>query len=191
MEKLGKEKRDILVKRIVDGKKDQEEARQQIKTTLESFKELTGFDGGDLERVYNKLNGEYEAARDRAGDVSNRIQSIHQVAQDLFKEWAKEIEEMGDASLKSRSRVMLRDAQVRHKHYMTAMRATERKIQPVIRAFHDQVLFLKHNLNARAVRSLKTTLAKLDGEVALLVTDIERSMQESDEFVKSLLAAGT
>src|SRR5262245_51521554 len=71
MEKLGKEKRDILVKRIIDGKKDNEEARQQIKTTLESFRELTGFDGGDLERVYNKLNGEYEAAKDRAGDVSN------------------------------------------------------------------------------------------------------------------------
>jgi hypothetical protein len=191
MEKLGKEKRDILVKRIKDGKKDQEEAREQIKTTLESFKELTGFDGGDLERVYNKLNGEYEAAKNRADDVSKRIQSINQVAQDLFKEWAAEIGKMGDASLKSRSRVMLRDAQVRHQHYMKAMRATEGKIQPVIRAFHDQVLFLKHNLNARAIRSLKSTLTKLDGEVSVLVTDIERSMQESDAFVQSLLAAET
>ena len=191
MEKLGKEKRDILVKRIIDGKKDNEEARQQIKTTLESFKELTGFDGGDLERVYNKLNGEYEAAKGRADDVSNRIKSIDQVASDLFKEWAEEIEEMRDASLKSRSRAMLREAQQRHQHYMTAMHATERKIQPVIRAFHDQVLFLKHNLNARAINSLKTTLTKLDREVELLVTDIERSMKESDAFVKSLLAAET
>lgn len=189
MEKLGKEKRDILVKRIVDGKKDQEEAREQIKTTLESFRELTGFDGGNLEKVYNKLNGEYEDAKGRVDDVSNRIKSINQVSQDLFKEWASEIDEMGDASLKSRSRAMLRDAQLRHQHYMTAMQATERKMQPVIRAFHDQVLFLKHNLNARAIRSLKTTLVKLDRDVEVLVGDIERSIKESDQFVQSLLAA--
>jgi len=191
MEKLGKEKRDILVKRIIDGKKDNEEARQQIKTTLESFQELTGFDGGNLESMYGKLNGEYEAAKQRVDDVSNRIKSINQVANDLFKEWSAEIEEMGDASLKTRSRAMLREAQLRHQHYMTAMHQTERKMQPVIRAFHDQVLFLKHNLNARAINSLKSTLAKLDRDVALLVTDIERSIKESDAFVSSLLAAET
>ncbi|HYI95449.1 MAG TPA: DUF2959 family protein [Bryobacteraceae bacterium] len=191
MEKLGKEKRDILVKRIVDGKKDQEEAREQIKTTLESFKELTGFDGGNLEKVYNELNSDYEAAKSRADDVTNRIKSIEQVSQDLFNEWAKEIDEMGDASLKSRSRAMLRDAQSRQKQYMTAMHATERKMQPVIRAFHDQVLFLKHNLNARAIKSLKTTLIKMDKEVEVLVADIDRSMKESDAFVQTLLAAET
>ena len=98
---------------------------------------------------------------------------------------------MGDASLKSRSRAMLRDAQLRQKQYMTAMHATERKMQPVIRAFHDQVLFLKHNLNARAIKSLKTTLTKMDKEVEVLVADIERSMKESDVFVQSLLAAET
>jgi hypothetical protein len=189
MEKLGKEKRDILVKRIIEGKKDNEEARQQIKTTLESFRELTGFDGGDLERVYGKLNGEYEAAKERVDDVSDRIKSIDQVAGDMFKEWAKEINEMRDASLKNRSRTMLKQAQARHRIYMTAMRTTERKMQPVIRAFHDQVLFLKHNLNARAIRSLKTTLTRLDQEVELLVTDIDNSIRESDAFVQSLLAA--
>jgi hypothetical protein len=191
MEKLGKEKRDILVKRIIDGKKDNEEAREQIKTTLESFKELTGFDGGNLEKTYNKLNSEYEAAKGRADDVSNRIKSINQVAGDLFKEWGAEIDEMRDASLKTRSRAMLREAQQRHQHYMTAMHATERKMQPVIGAFHDQVLFLKHNLNARAINSLKSTLTRLDRDVELLVTDIERSMKESDAFVSSLLAAET
>lgn len=189
MEKLGKEKRDILVKRIVDGKKDNEEAREQIKTTLEAFRELTGFDGGDLERVYNKLDGEYKAAKGRADDVSKQIKSIDQVANDLFKEWGAEINEMGDVGLKTRSKALLRDAQVRHQHYMTAMHTTERKMQPVIRAFHDQVLFLKHNLNARAINSLKSTLTRLDRDVELLVSDIERSMQESDEFVKTLRAA--
>ena len=87
MEKIGKEKRDILLQRIVAGKKDQEEAKKQIKTTLEAFRDLTGFDGGNLEKTYQKLNGEFEDAEKRANDVSDRIKSIDQVSKDLFREW--------------------------------------------------------------------------------------------------------
>lgn len=189
MEKLGKEKRDILVKRIVEGKKDQEEAREQIKTTMEAFKELTGFEGGNLEKVYQQLNSEYESARKRANDLSSRIKSIDQVAGNMFNEWNKEIGEMRDPALKNQSRAMLKDAQIRHQQYMAAMHATERKMEPVVHAFYDQVTFLKHNLNARAIRSLKTTVTKLDRQVESLVQDIEVSMKHSDTFVQSLLAA--
>ena len=34
------------------------------------------------------------------------------------------------------------------------MRLTEEKMGPVLRAFRDQVTFLKHNLNAKAMSSL-------------------------------------
>jgi len=37
----------------------------------------------------------------------------------------------------------------------------EDQIAPVLKAFHDQVLFLKHNLNSRAIGSLKGTSATL------------------------------
>jgi len=190
MEKLGKEKRDILVKRIVDGKKDQEKAREQLKTTMEAFQELTGFQGGDLEKTYGKLNSEYEAAKGRADNVTERVKSIDHVANDLFKEWDGEIEAMRDKDLKARSRSMLKDAQARHQRYMAAMHQTEAKMEPVIQAFHDQVTFLKHNLNARAIRSLKGTAAKIDGQVQVLIADIEKSMKEADSFVASLSAAG-
>lgn len=188
MSKLGQEKRDILVKRIVEGKKDQEEARKQIKSTMETFQELTGFEGGDLEKVYKKLNGEYEDARDRANDLKSRIKSIDQVAKDMFREWEKEIDGMRDRSLKTRSRTMLSEARRRHQAYMTVMHQTEKKMDPVIQAFQDHVVFLKHNLNARAMKSLKSTAAKMDGDVEALIADIDKSMKEADSFIQSLQA---
>lgn len=191
MEKLGKEKRDILVKRILDGKKDQQEAREQIQTTMEAFQALTGFSGGDLEKKYQKLNGEYESARDRAKDLSDRIRSIDQVAKDMFREWDGEIGTMRNAGLKSRSRTMLREAQRKHTQYIAAMRTTEARIKPVLQTFQDQVLFLKHNVNARAIRSLEGTASKLDREVDGLVAEMDRSIAESDAFVQSLMAAET
>jgi esterase/lipase len=110
MEKLGREKRDILVQRIKDTKKDQEQTKEQLQTTMEKFQELTGFQDGDLEKSYKKLNDEYERAAAQASKLQDCIKSIDQVSKDLFVEWQQEINQMKNAQLKARSATMLRDA---------------------------------------------------------------------------------
>ncbi len=94
MKKLGKEKRDILVNRILDGKKAQQKAADQFKTALEAFQEVTKFDGGELEKSQKKLSKELDHAEDRAKKVHDEIESIDHVARDLFKEWEGEIGQM-------------------------------------------------------------------------------------------------
>ena len=189
MQTLGKEKRDILVQRVKDSKKDQEQTKEQLKTTMETFQELAGFKGGDLEKSYKKLNGEYERAEGQANKLRDRINSIDKVSDDLFSEWQKEIDQMGNATLKTRSTAMLRDAKDREGAYMKAMRKTETQMTPVLRAFHDQVLFLKHNLNARAVGSLKGTAASINTDVSSVMKSIDNSMQEADKLIASLAAS--
>jgi F0F1-type ATP synthase membrane subunit b/b' len=190
MEKIGKEKRDILASRIEEGKKDQEKAKQQFATTLEAFQALTGFSGGNLEKTYKKLNGELESAEKRAKDVRDQIKSIEQVSKDLFQEWETEIEGMSNARYKAQSRTMLRDTQKRYGVLIGKMNDSARRMEPVLQAFRDQVVFLKHNLNSRAISSLKETGAKLDVEVSGLVKDLEASIQEADAFIASLKGSG-
>ena len=60
MEKMGIHKRDILVNRVEDAREEQQEAQEQFQTTLEAFQALTGFEGGELQDVYDRLNDEYE-----------------------------------------------------------------------------------------------------------------------------------
>jgi hypothetical protein len=191
MSTLGKEKRDILVQRIKDAKKDQDQTKQQLQTTMESFQALTGFQGGSLEKSYKRLNSDYEGAASQAGKLHDKIQSIDQVSNDLFKEWQGEINAMDNGKLKSQDTVMLRNAKTRQTTYMRAMRRTEDQIEPVLKAFHDQVLFLKHNLNARAIGSLKNTSAGLQSDVAGLVQSIDASSQEADKLISSLAASDT
>jgi hypothetical protein len=189
MRTLGKEKRDILVQRIKDAKKDQDQTKQQLQTTMESFQALTGFQGGSLEKAYKRLNSDYENANSQAGKLHDKIQSIDQVSNDLFKEWQGEIGAMGNAKLKAQDTVMLRNAKTRQATYMRAMRRTEDQIAPVLKAFQDQVLFLKHNLNSRAIGSLKGTSATLQGNVADLIQSIDASSQEADKLISSLAAS--
>jgi predicted nucleic acid-binding Zn-ribbon protein len=186
MRTLGKEKRDILVSRIKDAKKDQQQASDQIKTTMQSFQELTGFKGGSLEKSYNRLNSEYEKANGQANKLHDRIQSIDQVSQDLFKEWQGEINQMDNRKLKTQSAGMLRDARIRQAAYLRSMHKMEDQMTPVLHAFHDQVLFLKHNLNARAIGSLKNTSASIQDDVTVLLASMDGSMQEADKLIASL-----
>jgi hypothetical protein len=188
MKTLGKEKRDILVSRVKDSKKDQQQAKEQIKTTMESFQALTGFQGGQLEKNYKKLNSEYEKAADSAQKLHNRIDSIDQVSGDLFKEWQKEIDGMQDKKLKTQSSAMLRQSRLSEAGYVKAMRQTEARMTPVITAFRDQVTFLKHNLNARAIGSLKGTSAKMSTDVDVLMISLDGSMAQADALIASLNA---
>ena len=187
-EKLGREKRDILARRVANSREVQEKAKEQFQTTLERFQELTGFEGGDLEKAYEKLAKEYERSEERAQRVRNRIQDIEQVARDLFREWGREIGEISSRNLRAQSERLLRETEERYEELIAKMRAAEAKMEPVLAAFRDQTLFLKHNLNARAIQSLDATSLQIDREVAALVAEIEASIAEADEFVAELAA---
>ncbi len=185
-EKIGREKRDILVRRVEAARKDQNEAKEQFQSALEAFQSVSGFKGGKLEDVYNKLNKELERSEGRAKDVNEGIRSIEKVAGDLFKEWDKEIAAIGSRDLRSRSQEIRSETERRYAALVRKMHESESKMDPVLGAFRDQVLFLKHNLNAKAISSLKNNVLKIDGEVTALVKDIEASIAESDAFIKSM-----
>lgn len=178
LEQVGQHKRDILRSRIEAGQEDQEAAQAQIETTYERFKAASGYDGGDFEAVYDDLNDEYERSEARAEAVSARIASIERVASDLFAEWEAEI-----GLYESQS---LRETRTRYARLIAAMKRAESKMKPVLGAFRDQVLFMKHHLNARAIASLEGTVGELESEVASLIREIEASIQESERFLAGL-----
>jgi hypothetical protein len=187
MEKFGVHKRDILVDRVEEARDSQEEAKEQFKSALEKFTEVVNFKGGELEDKYNKLNDEYEKSEKKAKDVGDRIDSVENVAEALFDEWETEIEQYSSESLKRSSTQQLNDTRKDYNQLINAMKRAEKKIDPVLSAFRDQVLFLKHNLNARAISSLKSELVAVESDVASLIKEMEKSIGEADAFIKSMV----
>ena len=185
-EKIGNEKRDILVNRIKKGREDQDKAKEQFKSTMEAFQAATGFKGGQTEEVYKKLKKEYDEAADKTKKVSDRIASIEQVSGDMFSEWDKELAGMSNADLRGKSNVLLKATRRRYADLIRKMKAVESKAKPVLKAFEDQLLFIKHNLNAEAITSLKSNVVKMDADVQILIRDIETSTKEADAFIASL-----
>ena len=185
-DKMGWAKRDILVDRVKDAKEDQEAAKKQFQSALEQFKAVTNFQGGDLEAKYKKLNKEYEASESRADDVRKRIAAVDSVAQDLFKEWQKELGEYDNAELKRSSEQKLRDTKDKYNQMYSAMKNAEAKMDPVLKAFKTQVLYLKHNLNAAAISSLQTQVVGVQEDVDRLIKDMEASINEANSFISQM-----
>ena len=185
-EKMGYHKRDILVDRVEDSRDAQQEAEEQFQSALEQLTELTNFDGGDLEDMYESMADEYEASVDAADQVTARIDAVEHVAESLFKEWAQEITEYSSARLKSDSQRKLRETRSRYNGMMAALRKSESKMAPVLTALNDNVLYLKHNLNARAVASLQVEFGRIEDDIEALIREMRKAIASSDAFIESM-----
>ncbi|MFA5920648.1 MAG: DUF2959 domain-containing protein [Methylococcaceae bacterium] len=186
LEKMGIPKRDVMVHRVEKARDTQEETKEQFKSALDQFTAVANFKGGDLEANYNKLNSEYEASVDKANEVKKRISDIEDVSEALFKEWENEVTQYSNVSLKRSSQNKLNATKAQYRQLIAAMKNAESKIEPILVVFKDQVMFIKHNLNAQAISSLKDELGAIKSDVSTLVTAMEKSINEANAFIKKM-----
>lgn len=185
-EKFGVHKRDLLKKRVTEARDEQKEAQEQFKDALTRLKEITKFDGGELERTYNALKSDYDGCASQAQTVHKRIRDVETVAGDLFAEWEKELQQIGTPSLRESSRQQLDTTRRRYDEMHNALTSAEQSMTPVLTQFNDYVLYLKHNLNAQAIASLKGEAANIQSEISRLIESMNRSISRADEFVKHM-----
>lgn len=185
-EKLGVEKRDILVDRVENAKESQEEAQEQFADALEEFSALINFNGGELEDVYDELNGEFQDSQAAAADVTARIDKVESVAEALFSEWEDELEKYDSDKLRRSSAEKLRATRRQYETMIKAMRKAESRMEPVLTALQDNVLYLKHNLNASAVGALEGELKTIQQDVSRLINEMKASVAESDAFIRTM-----
>lgn len=180
------EPRDVLVTRVEAARDVQKETAEEFKTALERFKSVTQFQGGDLEKKFNQLNSAFEDSESAAKNVSNRINRVTDATNSLLEEWRIELNDYHDAAIKARANQQF-DETRRHAELMiAAMRKAEQKTKPVLDAFRDQVLFVKHNLNMQAISSLSEESSIIERDVAQLIIEMEASIAEAEAFIGTI-----
>lgn len=185
-EALGNPKREQLVNRVQEARDDQQEAKEQFSSALEEFLALTNADTGDLEKTYERLKKELTRSESQANTVRDRIRDVERVANALFKEWNAELKQYHSEELRRSSQQQLDRTRDRYDELLEAMKSAEARMQPVLDAFNDQVLFLKHNLNARAIASLDREVASVQSDVARLIDEMNASIEEANAFIAEM-----
>ncbi len=183
MEKIGYHKRDLMVSNVEKARDAQQDAKEQFKSALERFTKTLNISGGELQEKYDVLNAEYEESTAKAQRVRDRIASVEDVSTALFEEWENELKEYSSDSLRRNSQKKLNHTRTQYAQLIKAMKRAESTMDPVLATFKDQVLFLKHNLNAQTIASLKSELSTVETNVASLIKEMESSIKEADSFI--------
>ncbi len=186
MEKVGVHKRDIMVDRVEGARDSQAEAQEQFKSALEQFDSVVKLKDTDLKKAYDKLNWEYEESEAAAVKVSSRIDKVEDVAEDLFNEWQAELEIYENKELRANSKAQLRKTKAKYKEMLASMRRAEATMTPVLTIFRDNVLYLKHNLNAQAIGSLQSEFANLEGQINILIRKMNEAIDSSNKFIADI-----
>lgn len=186
MERLGVHKRDIMVDRVKEARDTQNETKQQFLTAMEQFKGVVNFQGGDLEKQYNQLRNALDKSESKAKEVRKRIGSVESVSDALFAEWKSEINKYNNDTLRNLSQKKYDKAKAKYAELIASMKKAEARLEPALIPLRDQVMFMKHNLNAKAIAGLGDEVVGVQTNVDDLIRDIESSIAQADAFIASL-----
>jgi hypothetical protein len=185
-EMMGTAKREQLVDRVKEARDGQEAAKKQFESALAEFIAVTGATDAELETRYKQLKSSYDTSESRATTVRDRLKSVERVSEALFREWKEELKQYNSESLRAASQKQLDDTRGQYEKLISVMKTAAGKMDPVLAAFKDQVLFMKHNLNARAIASLEKTNTQLQSDINALIKDMEKSIAEANSFVQQM-----
>ena len=186
MEQIGFQKSDLMRSSVEDAMEAQADAKEEFQSAFERFSSVVTVERSELRDTYDTLNDAYEDADSKARRVTERIEEVEDVSEDLFAEWEQEIGEISSADLRRSSQRQLSSSRKSYAELMRAMRRAESRMAPVLTAFKDQVLFLKHNLNAQAIASLKSELGDIETDVAQLIREMESAIEKSQAYIEEL-----
>lgn len=186
-ESIGYQKRELVVCRVEEACNSLQATKIQFETALDKFQDFTHSGGSSLDQCYRVLKQQFELSQSKANLVHEKVQAIEEISDALFAEWTDELQQYSSRSLRAQSRQQLKTSRQHYSRLIKAMHRAESRIQPVLAAFRDQVLFLKHNLNAQAIAALQHELVEISLDISQLIQAMEYSIEEANHFVVTLV----
>jgi len=186
LEKVGIYKRDILVDRVEDARDSQEETKEELVEAYAELNTLIGVEGGDLERQYKALDKKVERSRDAIEELDDHLDAIDTVSEDLFEEWQDELGQYNSATLRRDQEKKLAESRQQFRALRARMQTARERVDPVMAVLNDNVLYLKHSLNARALDALRGEATALEGKVDALIKDMQLAIDEADRFIRQM-----
>ena len=183
---FGAEKRELFVDSV-------EGVRNSLQDNIDVFKKATAginvvinVKKEKMEEQHEHLKNDYENCESEAGDIRSRIDTMEAISGDFFDQWMEEMELYNNESFRNASRTKYNKVRKRYTKLVQNLREVEVKLEPALNGFRDQVLFLKHNINAQSVASLEDELVTVEAEIDALIRELQGAIKESTAFISSM-----
>lgn len=196
-EKFGQARRVLLVRRLDQACKAQQQLQEAFQRALAQFESLASFAGGNRQKQTDQMSAALARCEARAKDVPARIAEADRAGQNLFREW-KAASEKHPNEMYRRDRGAKRfNAQRDYNQMMAVLRNAESKIEPTLSAFRDQVeaaqavlldpaFQLDNGLNEHAQISVQDESARLAAQVDFLIQNLSDSIAQAHLFIQQI-----
>jgi hypothetical protein len=186
MEKLGVEKREILLDRLEEAHDKLQIAQVRFDGSLSAFREIVGGEEGNLQQNYDRYSDSYDKSEDAAADFYDTVASVQVVAGLMFDEWKRDSGEILDNNLRRASRENYTKATARYERTLRAFRRVEARMDPVLTTFRDHVLYLKLNLHPQALSTLRDNEKDVVDDLQELGQLIKNALKEGAELIEAM-----
>lgn len=185
-EKLGKEKRDLLLSDVNAVKTQQQETAEHFKDALTRLQEAYGKKNTKLQAMYDRIKSDDERAHSEAEALNKRVERMNTTARDLFREWESELNTFTNREFKAKSKANLQRARKSFEALSQSLDKSTARMKPLLSRLHETTLFLKHNLNAQSLGAMKNESKAIEQNLDALLKQMNASIQEADEFLSVL-----
>lgn len=180
-----------LVERVRGAQGEVSESREGFGAAFNLYQRLTAPQAVELDELSDDFADSIESCKARANDVAERVESVREEADALFKGWNEELARFSGEMLRKKSEAMMLDTQARAQRVLDALERVQARTQPVLLKLQDYALFFHHNLNARAIATLQDTYKDFDSEFRSLENEFGKAQAEITAFLGQFLEQET
>jgi ATP-dependent exoDNAse (exonuclease V) beta subunit len=162
------------------------ESRTQLQKTMVTYNSITEMTAKDLKSAYKDLNKDVADSEKKVAEGRPKVDEMNTEAASYFSAWKASAAAISDPGLRKRSEERLADAQVRFDKISAAGKDARQSFDTLMKDAKDQSTFLGHDLNAKAITSLKPDAAKFNGRANTVFAKVDGVTKMFDEYITSM-----
>jgi hypothetical protein len=178
-----------LLKQAGETVKAVSEGRAQVQKTLDTYNSLVQGKAEDPKKAYKNLQKEMERCDDRVADVQRKRDEMQVEADKYFGDWNSSLAGISDPGLRKQSEDRLSKARAQYDGILEATEAAGADFKPFMTSLKDQVVYLGHDLNPAALKSLAGTASKLNGDATALFGKIDGAVSKANSYITAFKPA--
>jgi uncharacterized protein (DUF885 family) len=185
-QKTGLSEVDRLLSSIETVQVESTVAKERSRAALDMLEKLARPDfAGDAAQTYNGFVGAIDTSEKQAQKLNECLSPMKEAAEDVFKQWTKDLEAIGNTRLRASSHVRMEEARARYEAVVTASATAQVTLDAFNADLRDHALFLAHDYN-------KTAVSAITGEVAALAErakDLDQRLDACDAAARRYVEA--
>jgi hypothetical protein len=145
---------------------------------------------GDAAPAFAEFMESAESCEKQGIVLKKSVEPMTRAADQLFLRWTKDLESFGNTRMRQRSQSRLDETRTRYQSILGATQAAQIALDSYNKDLRDHALFLRHDLNATSVESIRADVRLLNEQIQELDKRFDATTAAARAYVESTALYG-